>query len=42
LDASVFPKRFGLPEEFASMVQSVLENSMLNGTIIRLDGAMRM
>jgi NAD(P)-dependent dehydrogenase (short-subunit alcohol dehydrogenase family) len=42
LDASVFPKRFGLPEEFASMVQSVLENSMLNGTIIRLDGAIRM
>jgi NAD(P)-dependent dehydrogenase (short-subunit alcohol dehydrogenase family) len=42
LDASVFPKRFGLPEEFAALVQTVFENSMLNGTVLRLDGALRM
>ena len=34
-----FPPRFGDPEEFASLVEHVIENPMLNGTIIRLDGA---
>lgn len=42
LEASVFPKRFGTPEEFAAMVQTVFENPMLNGTLVRLDGALRM
>jgi len=42
LDQSVFPKRFGHPEEFAAMVQHVLENPMLNGSTLRLDGALRM
>lgn len=42
LKATVYPKRFGLPEEFAALVQSVFENSMINGTTIRLDGALRM
>jgi NAD(P)-dependent dehydrogenase (short-subunit alcohol dehydrogenase family) len=37
-----FPKRFGRSQEFAALAQSVLENSMLNGCVIRLDGAMRM
>ena len=37
-----FPKRFGKPEEFASLVKECIENSMLNGTVIRLDGALRM
>ena len=37
-----FPSRLGRPEEFAQLVASVLENSMLNGTTIRLDGAIRM
>lgn len=37
-----FPPRLGRPEEFASMVKAVLENSMLNGEVIRLDGALRM
>jgi NAD(P)-dependent dehydrogenase (short-subunit alcohol dehydrogenase family) len=37
-----FPKRAGLPEEFARMVVECVGNEMLNGTVIRLDGAMRM
>jgi NAD(P)-dependent dehydrogenase (short-subunit alcohol dehydrogenase family) len=37
-----FPKRPGQPHEFAKMVMSCVENSMLNGTVIRIDGAMRM
>ncbi|WP_448207039.1 SDR family NAD(P)-dependent oxidoreductase [Azospirillum sp. sgz302134] len=43
LAASVpFPKRFGRPEEYARLVQHILENEMLNGDVIRLDGAIRM
>jgi NAD(P)-dependent dehydrogenase (short-subunit alcohol dehydrogenase family) len=38
----VYPKRFGEPEEFAQMVEHVFENSMLNGTVLRLDGGLRM
>ena len=37
-----FPKRLGRPDEFAHMVQSVIENPMVNGEVIRLDGALRM
>ncbi len=37
-----FPSRLGRPEEFAAMVRVVCENSMLNGEVIRLDGALRM
>ena len=37
-----FPKRGGKPEEFASLVKEIIENQMLNGTVIRLDGATRM
>ena len=37
-----FPPRFGDPEEFAALVEHIIENRMLNGSIIRLDGAMRM
>jgi NAD(P)-dependent dehydrogenase (short-subunit alcohol dehydrogenase family) len=37
-----FPKRFGRPDEFASLVQQIVENSYLNGENIRLDGAIRM
>jgi NAD(P)-dependent dehydrogenase (short-subunit alcohol dehydrogenase family) len=37
-----FPSRFGHPEEFAALVEHVLTNPMLNGTIIRLDGGLRM
>jgi NAD(P)-dependent dehydrogenase (short-subunit alcohol dehydrogenase family) len=38
----LFPPRFGRPEEFAQLVQQVLENRMLNGCVLRLDGAVRM
>jgi NAD(P)-dependent dehydrogenase (short-subunit alcohol dehydrogenase family) len=37
-----FPNRLGRPEEFALLVQHVLENPMLNGEVIRLDGGLRM
>ncbi len=37
-----FPLRFGHPDEFAALVQHIIENPMLNGTVIRLDGGMRM
>ncbi len=37
-----FPPRLGRPEEYAQLVQSIVENSMLNGETIRLDGALRM
>ena len=37
-----FPKRLGEPAEFAALVQHIVENSMLNGEVIRLDGALRM
>jgi len=37
-----FPLRPGKPEEFASLVKASIENSMLNGTVIRIDGGMRM
>jgi NAD(P)-dependent dehydrogenase (short-subunit alcohol dehydrogenase family) len=43
LGASVpFPSRLGRPEEFAKLVLHIIDNSMLNGEVIRLDGAMRM
>ena len=37
-----FPQRLGKPEEYAKMVQHIIENPMLNGEVIRLDGALRM
>lgn len=37
-----FPSRLGDPDEFAQMVQAIVENPMLNGETIRLDGAIRM
>ncbi|WP_067726196.1 3-hydroxyacyl-CoA dehydrogenase [Oceanobacillus damuensis] len=37
-----FPSRLGKPEEYAQLVQSIIENPMLNGETIRLDGAIRM
>ncbi len=36
------PSRLGKPEEFAQMVTAIIENPMLNGETIRLDGAIRM
>jgi NAD(P)-dependent dehydrogenase (short-subunit alcohol dehydrogenase family) len=37
-----FPPRFGTPAEFATTVRQIMENTYLNGTIVRLDGAARM
>ncbi|MCR9071628.1 MAG: SDR family NAD(P)-dependent oxidoreductase [Alphaproteobacteria bacterium] len=37
-----FPSRLGKPEEFARLVESIVDNPMLNGETIRLDGAIRM
>jgi NAD(P)-dependent dehydrogenase (short-subunit alcohol dehydrogenase family) len=37
-----FPSRLGQPDEFAQLVQAIVENPMLNGETIRLDGAIRM
>ncbi|MGZ5034555.1 MAG: SDR family NAD(P)-dependent oxidoreductase [Usitatibacter sp.] len=37
-----FPPRLGRPEEYAALVKHVIENEVLNGEVIRLDGAIRM
>ena len=37
-----FPPRLGRPEEYAELVKHIIENEMLNGEVIRLDGAIRM
>jgi NAD(P)-dependent dehydrogenase (short-subunit alcohol dehydrogenase family) len=37
-----FPPRLGRPEEYAALVRHIFENEMLNGEVIRLDGAIRM
>ncbi len=43
LAASIpFPPRLGLPPEFAQLACHIVENAMLNGEVIRLDGALRM
>jgi hypothetical protein len=36
------PSRLGRPEEYASLVCHIVENPLLNGEVIRLDGALRM
>jgi NAD(P)-dependent dehydrogenase (short-subunit alcohol dehydrogenase family) len=43
LAASVpFPSRLGLPQDYAKLVRQIFENEMLNGEVIRIDGAIRM
>jgi NAD(P)-dependent dehydrogenase (short-subunit alcohol dehydrogenase family) len=43
LGASVpFPPRLGTPDEYADLVEHVVTNTMLNGEVIRLDGALRL
>jgi NAD(P)-dependent dehydrogenase (short-subunit alcohol dehydrogenase family) len=37
-----FPSRLGWPAEYAALVRQIVENEMLNGVVIRLDGAIRM
>ena len=40
--ATPFPPRLGRPDEFAALVRSIVDNVMLNGEVIRLDGAVRL
>jgi NAD(P)-dependent dehydrogenase (short-subunit alcohol dehydrogenase family) len=43
LTASVpFPSRLGTPEDYAKLAKHIIENDMLNGEVIRLDGAIRL
>jgi hypothetical protein len=37
-----FPKRLGEPSDYAALALHIIENRMLNGEVIRLDGAIRM
>jgi hypothetical protein len=37
-----YPSRLGAPAEYASLVCHIVDNPMLNGEVIRLDGAIRM
>jgi len=36
------PNRLGYPDEFAMLVEHIIQNIMINGEVIRLDGALRM
>ena len=38
----VFPRRLGRPDEFAHMVEAIVENTYMNGETVRLDAAIRM
>ena len=40
--ATPFPPRLGHPKEYAALAEHIIENTMLNGEVIRLDGALRM
>lgn len=42
IETSIFPKRLGKPEEFAALVKHIIENQLINGEVIRLDGAVRL
>ena len=42
IEMTQFPKRLGLPEEYASLAKHIVENPFLNGETIRLDGGIRM
>jgi hypothetical protein len=38
---AAFPKRLGRPEEYAKLAVAIVENAMLNGQCLRLDGGQR-
>ena len=40
--AAPFPSRLGTPADYAKLVRHIIENDMLNGEVIRLDGAIRL
>jgi hypothetical protein len=37
-----FPSRLGTPQDYAKLAKHIIENDMLNGEVIRLDGAIRL
>ncbi len=39
---AIYPKRLGQPEEFAALAKHIIENQLINGEVIRLDGAIRL
>jgi hypothetical protein len=41
-EAIPFPKRLGRPAEFATLALHMIENVMLNGEVVRIDGAIRL
>ncbi|MEY2398108.1 MAG: hypothetical protein QOJ00_1282 [Actinomycetota bacterium] len=41
-ESVLYPKRLGIPDEYAGLVMHIVENSYLNGEVIRLDGGIRM
>jgi len=41
-EATPHPRRLGRPEEYAALVLHIIENPMLNGDVIRLDGSLRL
>lgn len=42
ISESPFPHRMGRPEEYASLAMHLVDNAMMNGEIVRIDGAVRM
>lgn len=42
LKSTLFPPRFGKAEEYAHLAAAIVENPMLNGSVLRLDGGSRM
>ena len=42
VESTVYPKRLGLPHEYAKLVMAIYKNNMLNGETIRLDGSLRL
>jgi NAD(P)-dependent dehydrogenase (short-subunit alcohol dehydrogenase family) len=41
-DSVLYPKRLGVPDEYANLVMQMVDNGYLNGETIRLDGGIRM
>tara|TARA_B100001989_G_C24544237_1_gene469639 strand:- start:421 stop:1188 length:768 start_codon:yes stop_codon:yes gene_type:complete len=42
IESTIYPKRLGMPHEYAKLVMAIYKNNMLNGETIRLDGSLRL
>lgn len=42
LDSTIFPKRLGKPEEYSKLIAHIIDNQLINGEVIRLDGGVRL